>query len=235
MLYLRRADDRGKANFGWLDSRHSFSFGHYYDPKHMGISVLRVINDDTVAPGAGFDTHGHRDMEIISYVLKGAIEHKDSMGNSFVVPAGEVQRMTAGTGVTHSEFNHSQTEALKFLQIWIIPNQRDLSPGYEQKAIVQSGQLTPLVTPDGKDGSLTVHQNASIYRLALKDGETLSLSPEKGVGYLHLIEGGVAVNGGLLAAGDGLGVMEESLALTAEKSGVTALWFDLPRAPENAG
>lgn len=235
MLYLRRADERGKANFGWLDSRHSFSFGNYYDPKHMGISVLRVINDDTVAPAAGFGTHGHRDMEIISYVLEGAIEHKDSMGNRFVVPAGEVQRMTAGTGVTHSEFNHSQTEALKFLQIWIIPNQRDLAPGYEQKAIAQNGPLTPLVTPNGEDGSLTVHQNAGIYRLQLKDGETLSLNPQRGIGYLHLIEGGVAVNDGQLTAGDGLGVMEESLELTAAESGVTALWFDLPRALENAG
>ncbi|WP_066959542.1 pirin family protein [Microbulbifer sp. Q7] len=231
MLYLRRADERGKANFGWLDSRHSFSFGHYYDPKHMGISALRVINDDTVAPGAGFDTHGHRDMEIISYVLAGAIEHKDSMGNRFVVPAGEVQRMTAGTGLTHSEFNHSTSEPLKFLQIWIIPNQRDLTPGYEQKAIAQNGALTPLVTPDGANGSLTVHQDAAISRLQLAPGETIDLTADKGVGYLHLIDGGVGVNDGELAAGDGLGVMEETLQLTADAEGVSALWFDLPRTP----
>ena len=232
MFYLRRADERGKANFGWLDSRHSFSFGSYYDPKHMGISVLRVINDDAVAPGAGFGTHGHRDMEIISYVLEGAIEHKDSMGNRFVVPAGDVQRMTAGTGITHSEFNHSKSDPLKFLQIWIIPDQRDLEPGYEQKAIPQSGKLTPLVTPDGRDGSLLVHQDASMHRLQLNAGESLLVNEGKGLGYLHLIEGGVAVNDGHLAAGDGLGVMDESLALTAGESGVTALWFDLPRGPE---
>lgn len=191
MLYQRRADERGRANFGWLDSRHTFSFGHYHDPKHMGISALRVINDDTVAPGAGFDTHGHRDMEIISYVLSGAIEHQDSMGNKFVVPAGDVQRMTAGTGITHSEYNHSKTEALKFLQIWILPNQRNLPPGYEQKAIEQRGRLTPLVTPDGRDGSLIVHQDASIYRIQLQDGETEALDTSRGVGYLHVIEGGV--------------------------------------------
>lgn len=230
MHYLRRADERGKANFGWLDSRHSFSFGHYLDPNHMGLSALRVINDDTVAPGAGFGTHGHRDMEIISYVLSGAIAHKDSMGNEFVVPAGEVQRMTAGTGVTHSEYNHSQTEPLKFLQIWIIPDQRDLEPGYEQKAIPQNGPLTPLVTPDGRDGSLTVHQQASIYRLQLQAGETHTVNPEKGVGYLHLIEGGVEANGNPLSAGDGFGTLDEPLTLAAGAEGVTALWFDLPRS-----
>ena len=229
MLYLRRADERGIANFGWLDSRHTFSFGHYYDPKHMGISALRVINDDTVAPGAGFGTHGHRDMEIISYVLSGAIEHQDSMGNQFVVPAGDVQRMTAGTGITHSEFNHSKTETLKFLQIWILPQEKNLQPGYEQKAIPQNGQLTPLVTPDGRDGSLSVHQDASIYRIQLRAGEELAIATEERTGYLHLIEGGVQANGNDLTAGDGLGVVGEPLTLAAASDGVTALWFDLPR------
>ncbi|QIL90604.1 pirin family protein [Microbulbifer harenosus] len=229
MLYLRRADERGKADFGWLESRHSFSFGHYHDPKHMGFSALRVINDDTVAPGAGFGTHGHRDMEIISYVLSGAIAHKDSMGNQFVVPAGDVQRMTAGTGVTHSEYNDSKTDPLKFLQIWIIPNQRGLEPGYEQKAIPQRGPLTPLVTPDGRDGSLTVHQEASMHRLQLPAGASFALSAEKGVGYLHLLEGDVEANGNHLSAGDGLGTLDEPLSLEAGAGGVTALWFDLPR------
>ncbi|MFD1217632.1 pirin family protein [Microbulbifer celer] len=229
MLYLRRAGERGKANFGWLDSRHTFSFGHYYDPKHMGISALRVINDDTVAPGAGFDTHGHRDMEIISYVLSGAIAHKDSMGNQFVVPAGEVQRMTAGTGITHSEYNYSDSEPLKFLQIWIIPNQRSLIPGYQQKAIVQSGKLTPLVTPDGHDGSLTVHQDASIFRLQLKAGESENLDATRGIGYLHVIEGTARANQQALGAGDGLGALDEPLQLRAGEQGITALWFDLPR------
>ncbi|WP_288130083.1 pirin family protein [Microbulbifer sp.] len=229
MLYLRHAGERGKANFGWLDSRHTFSFGHYYDPKHMGISALRVINDDTVAPGAGFDTHGHRDMEIISYVLSGAIAHKDSMGNQFVVPAGEVQRMTAGTGITHSEYNYSDSEPLKFLQIWIIPNQRSLIPGYQQKAIVQSGKLTPLVTPDGHDGSLTVHQDASIFRLQLKAGESENLDATRGIGYLHVIEGAARANQQALGAGDGLGALDEPLQLRAGEQGITALWFDLPR------
>ncbi|MFV8784029.1 pirin family protein [Microbulbifer sp. SA54] len=235
MLYLRRADERGKADFGWLDSRHTFSFGHYYDPKHMGISALRVINDDTVAPGAGFGTHGHRDMEIISYVLAGAIAHKDSMGNEFVVPAGEVQRMTAGTGVTHSEYNHSKTEPLKFLQIWVIPNQRNLPPGYEQKAIPQVGSLTPLVTADGRDGSLTVHQDTSLYRLQLHAGETETLNTTDGVGYLHIIEGGLEANGQALGGGDGLGALDEPLTVRAGAGGVTALWFDLPRQVEQRG
>ncbi|WP_105102696.1 pirin family protein [Microbulbifer pacificus] len=229
MLYQRRADERGRANFGWLDSRHTFSFGRYYDPKHMGISVLRVINDDTVAPGAGFDAHGHRDMEIISYILSGAIEHQDSMGNEFVVPAGDVQRMTAGTGITHSEYNHSKTDPLKFLQIWIVPNQRNLPPGYEQKTIPQSGRLTPLVTPDGRDGSLTVHQDASIFRAQLEAGEQLTLNTGQRMGYLHVITGSVQASGNSLSAGDGVGVIDEPLELIAGEPGITALWFDLPR------
>ncbi|WP_226668404.1 pirin family protein [Microbulbifer aggregans] len=235
MLYLRHAEERGKADFGWLDSRHTFSFGHYYDPKHMGISALRVINDDTVAPGAGFGTHGHRDMEIISYVLSGAIAHKDSMGNEFVLPAGEVQRMTAGTGITHSEYNHSKTEPLKFLQIWVIPNQRNLEPGYEQKAIPQSAKLTPLVTADGRDGSLTLHQDASLYRLQLKAGESETLTTTEGIGYLHIIDGAVEANEQMLSDGDGLGTLDEPLRLRAGEGGVTALWFDLPRKPEQRG
>ncbi|KZZ46584.1 pirin, partial [Thalassolituus sp. HI0120] len=162
-------------NFGWLNSQHSFSFGHYYDPKHMGFSALRVINDDSVAPGAGFDTHGHRDMEIISYVLEGAIEHKDSMGHSYIVPAGDVQRMSAGTGVTHSEFNHSKQHNLRFLQIWIQPNKLGITPGYQQQKIEQRGKLTPLVTPDGSDGSLSIQQDVSLYRVALNRGESLQL------------------------------------------------------------
>ena len=157
MIYHRPSYERGSANFGWLDSKHSFSFGNYYDPEHMGVSALRVINDDTVTPGAGFGKHGHRDMEIISYVLDGAIEHKDSQGNQFVVKAGEVQRMSAGTGITHSEFNHSEDDALRFLQIWIIPNEMGIEPEYEQKLIEQNGKMTPLASPDGVDGSLTIH------------------------------------------------------------------------------
>ncbi|WP_211233694.1 pirin family protein [Zooshikella ganghwensis] len=157
MDYIRRAEDRGKTNFGWLDSRHTFSFGQYYEPQHIGISALRVINDDTVIGGADFDTHGHRDMEIISYILEGSIEHKDSMGNQFTVTQGEVQRMSAGSGILHSEFNHSPTKSLHFLQILIQPNVRAIKPSYEQAKIKQSDTLTPLVTPNGRDGSQMMH------------------------------------------------------------------------------
>jgi hypothetical protein len=228
MFYYRAADARGKANFGWLNSQHTFSFGNYYDPGHMGISVLRVINDDIVAPGAGFDNHGHRDMEIISYITQGSIEHKDSMGNQFVVPAGDVQRMSAGTGVMHSEFNASKTEELKFLQIWISPNVKGVKPSYEQMPIVQSSTMTPLVTPDGRDGSLSIHQNASLYRLQLKAGESYDLVAQKRVGYLHVIEGDSVNVGKGLQAGDGLGIIKDQLSVTAGDSGLVALWFDLP-------
>jgi hypothetical protein len=227
MLYFRPGNARGRANFGWLNSQHSFSFGHYYDPKHMGFSALRVINDDSVAPGAGFDTHGHRDMEIISYVLEGAIEHKDSMGHSYIVPAGDVQRMSAGTGVTHSEFNHSKQHNLRFLQIWIQPNKLGITPGYQQQKIEQRGKLTPLVTPDGSDGSLSIQQDVSLYRVALNRGESLQLDTLQRPGYFHLIEGSVNINDHQLMAGDALGAFEEPLQLNAQEP-LIALWFDLP-------
>ena len=228
MFYYRAADARGKANFGWLNSQHTFSFGNYYDADHMGISVLRVINDDIVAPGAGFDNHGHRDMEIISYILEGSIEHKDSMGNQFVVPAGDVQRMSAGTGVMHSEFNASKTEPLKFLQIWISPNVKGVKPSYEQMPIVQSLTMTPLVTPDGRNGSLSIHQDANLSRLQLKAGESYDLVAQKRVGYLHVIEGGSVNVGKGLKAGDGLGIIKDQLSVIAGDNGLVALWFDLP-------
>jgi len=232
MFYYRAADARGKADFGWLNSQHTFSFGHYYDPDHMGVSVLRVINDDIVAPGAGFDNHGHRDMEIISYILEGSIEHRDSTGNHFVVPAGEVQRMSAGTGIMHSEFNASKTEPLKFLQIWISPNVKGIKPSYEQMPIVQSSTMTALVTPDGRDGSLSIHQDASIFRLQLKAGESYELVAQERVGYLHVIEGNVLSDSiagkSELKHGDGLGIIKDQLSITAGDDGLVALWFDLP-------
>jgi redox-sensitive bicupin YhaK (pirin superfamily) len=233
MFYYRAADQRGKANFGWLDSRHSFSFGSYYDANHMGVSALRVINDDHVTPGAGFEKHGHRDMEIISYILEGSIEHKDSMGNHFVIPAGEVQIMSAGTGVTHSEFNGSQTEDLKFLQIWISPNKKGIQPSYEQMPIVQTSALTPLVTPDGRDGSLRIQQDASLYRLQLQEGEGYELNvgaqaAKHEVGYLHVISGSATGDQYTLKPGDGLGMVKEKLSVTAGPEGLIALWFDLP-------
>lgn len=226
--YYRPSIERGKANFGWLDSRHSFSFGHYYDPKHMGFSVLRVINDDSVAAGAGFDTHGHRDMEIISYITKGSIEHADSMGNRFVIPAGDVQRMSAGRGVTHSEYNHSKEDELKFLQIWIEPNVRGIEPGYEQKPVIQTDVLTELVTPDGRNGTLMMHQNASISRLVLAAGESINLETGNRAGYLHGLEGSADANGYSLSNGDGLGLNQNSLTIKAGSEGFSGLWFDLP-------
>lgn len=233
MFYYRAAESRGKANFGWLNSQHTFSFGEYYDGDHMGISTLRVINDDVVAPGAGFGNHGHRDMEIISYILEGSIEHKDSMGNQFTVPAGEVQRMSAGTGIMHSEFNASKTEQLKFLQIWITPNVSGIKPSYEQMPIVQSSTMTALVTPDGRDGSLSMHQDASIHRLKLKAGESYDLitpteNEAERIGYLHVIEGRSVNVGQDLKAGDGLGIIKDQLSITAGNDGLVALWFDLP-------
>jgi len=230
-MYVRRAEERGHANLGWLDSHHSFSFGHYYDPRHMGFSVLRVINDDTVQAGAGFDTHGHRDMEIISYVLSGSIEHKDSMGNTHVVPAGDIQRMSAGTGITHSEYNHSRSESLRFLQIWIHPHSKGLTPSYEQQAVTQQGTLTPLVTPDGHNGSLSMNQDASLYRLQLSAEERIVLNASQRPGYLHLLAGHLHLNNGLsLAANDAVGAQEDELVITAGSNGVHALWFDLPSA-----
>jgi redox-sensitive bicupin YhaK (pirin superfamily) len=239
MFYYRAADARGKANFGWLNSQHTFSFGDYYDPDHMGISVLRVINDDIVAAGAGFGEHGHRDMEIISYILEGSIEHKDSMGNSFILPAGEVQRMSAGTGIMHSEFNASKTEPLKFLQIWISPNVKGIEPSYEQMPIVQSSTMTALITPDGRDGSLSIQQDASLYRLQLKAGESYELvaqklGTQKEVGYLHIIEGSALADQqflqeqSALKPGDGLGIIKDQLTITAGNDGLVALWFELP-------
>lgn len=235
MDYLRRSEERGKANFGWLDSKHSFSFGHYYDPMHMGISALRVINDDTVAPGAGFDTHGHKNMEIISYILEGEIAHKDSTGNDYTIPAGEVQRMSAGRGVTHSEFNASQEAPLKFLQIWIQPNQMNIEPDYEQRAIEQTDSLTPLVTPDGEGNSLYIHQNARIYRLRLEAGEGIELRSRGSHAYLHSISGSAEVandqNKILLGAGDALGgalATGQSVSIQTQDEPYEALWFELP-------
>ncbi|WP_444937736.1 pirin family protein [Microbulbifer sp. JMSA002] len=229
MYYYRPSQARGRARFGWLDSRHSFSFGHYYDPNHMGFSVLRVINDDTVIPGAGFDTHGHRDMEIISYILQGAIEHKDSEGNRLVVSAGEIQRMSAGTGITHSEYNHSKTEQLKFLQIWIEPNRRGIKPSYEQQSIPQRDKLTALITPDGSGNTLSIHQDTSLYRLQLNTGESITIQTHERPGYLHVIEGEASINDkSILASGDGLGLFKKQVQLKAIKNSITALWFDLP-------
>ena len=239
MNYLRKSTERGQVNFGWLDSKHSFSFGHYYDPKHMGISALRVINDDTVAPSMGFDTHGHQNMEIISYILEGVIAHKDSTGNDYTIPAGEVQRMSAGTGVTHSEFNASKDQPLKFLQIWIQPKVQNIAPDYEQRVIEQSSQLTPLVTPDGEGDSLFINQDARIYRLRLTKGEAINLHTQGNHAYLHLVSGKAEVSGNgmevgstvSLKQGDALGGLlehQQHVQVNALSEDLEALWFDLP-------
>jgi len=232
MLTARRARDRGHANHGWLDSYHTFSFADYYDPRHMGVSNLRVINDDTVAPGKGFATHSHSDMEIVSYVLEGALEHKDSMGNGSVIRPGDVQRMSAGTGVTHSELNPSREEAVHFLQIWLQPNRRGVEPGYEQRhfpASERRGRLVLLVSPDGRDGSLSSHQDALLYGTSLEDGEDLGYPLGSGRrGYVHVVRGSVDVNGEALHGGDGATVEDvEEIALKAIGS-AEVLVFDLP-------
>ncbi|GAA0375174.1 pirin family protein [Bowmanella denitrificans] len=228
MDYIRLADSRGRANFGWLDSRHTFSFGHYHDAQHMGISALRVINDDRVRGGAGFDTHGHRDMEIISYVLEGALQHKDSTGNEFNIPAGDVQLMSAGSGILHSEYNASRTDTVHFLQIWIQPNVRGVKPGYQQATIQQMDKLTPLVTPDGRDGTLSIRQDATLSRLELRAGESIELPVGDRSGYLHMLSGQAQSGQQSLHSGDGVGLVHSHALHLQAKTDLQALWFDLP-------
>ena len=232
MLQIRKSEDRGVANFGWLDSRHSFSFGHYYDPKHVGFGPLRVINEDKVAPGQGFGTHGHRDMEIISYVLSGALEHKDSMGNGSVLHYGDVQRMTAGTGVCHSEYNHSNREGVHFLQIWIEPAQAGIAPGYEEKHFTpesKTGALRLVASPDGRDGSVLVHQDAFIYASILNGGDAVVHALAAGrQAYVHVIRGTLTVNGAELKGGDAAKISGEASVTLSGADNVEVLLFDLP-------
>ncbi|QJR16117.1 pirin family protein [Usitatibacter palustris] len=203
---IRRANERGHADHGWLNSFHSFSFADYYDPAHMGFGSLRVINEDRVQPGKGFGTHGHRDMEIVSYVLEGALAHKDSMGNGSVIRPGDVQRMTAGTGVQHSEFNASDKEPVHFLQIWIEPSARGVKPGYEEKhfdAASKRGALRLIASNDGREGSVLIHQDASLYATILDGADTVEHKVAAGRrAYVHVIRGDVTVNGQPLSAGD---------------------------------
>lgn len=228
MIQVRKAKDRGHANHGWLDSWHTFSFADYHDPRHMGFSVLRVINEDRVTPGEGFPTHPHRDMEILTYVLEGALEHQDSLGNGSIIRPGEVQRMSAGTGIRHSEFNHSKSEPVHFLQIWILPNVQGVKPGYEQKRIELDGGLRLVASPDGRDGSVAIHQDARVYAARLNgDGVTHMLAPGRR-GWLQVARGNANINGALLHPGDGARIDNEStLRLTADGS-AEVLLFDLP-------
>jgi redox-sensitive bicupin YhaK (pirin superfamily) len=233
MIAVRPAAERGRADFGWLDSRHSFSFGDYYDPRHMGFGPLRVINEDRVKPGAGFDTHGHRDMEIISYVLEGALEHKDSIGTGSVIRPGEVQIMSAGTGIRHSEFNHSKSEPVHFLQIWLLPNRQALAPRYDQKAFPASGKrgrLRLVGSPDGRDDSILIHQDVRLYDSLLGNGETVThpLAARR-KSWVQVVRGAVDVNGKTAGAGDGIAIEDEpELTITARAEGSEFLVFDLP-------
>ena len=231
MIALRKAGERGHANHGWLDSYHSFSFADYYDPQHMVYSSLRVINEDTVQPGKGFGTHGHRDMEIITYILEGALEHKDSMGNGSVIRPGDVQRMSAGTGVQHSEFNPSQSEVVHLLQIWIEPDVAGIRPSYEEKhfdAASKRGMLRLIAASGGRDGSVTIHQDASVYAALIDGTERVSHALAAGrKAYVHVARGKVAVNGQPLAAGDALKASGESTLVFEGGAQSEVLLFDL--------
>ncbi|HEY0837679.1 MAG TPA: pirin family protein [Azospirillum sp.] len=231
MITIRNRDERGAVDMGWLDSRHSFSFGHYHDPAHMGFRALRVINDDRVIPGAGFPTHGHADMEIVSYVLEGALEHKDSLGTGSVIRPGEVQRMSAGTGIRHSEYNASQEAPAHFLQIWILPERRGLAPGYEQKAFADTGKrgrLRLVGSRDGRDGSVTIHQDVDLHA-ALLDGEEradFALRPGRHA-WVQVARGQVRLNGVVLKEGDGAAVSDEPTLTLDGGVGAEVLLFDL--------
>lgn len=245
MIALRKSEDRGHAHHGWLDSRFTFSFAEYHDPEQMGFRSLRVINDDHIEAGRGFGTHGHQDMEIITYVLEGSVAHKDSMGTTAVVRPGEVQRMTAGTGVRHSEFNPSPTDELHLLQIWIIPNQRGLPPGYEQKAFPEAelrGKLRLVADREGRGGAVTIHQDAALYATRLNKGESVShpLKPGR-YAWLHVARGSVALKGraegraeGMpdsdpieLRAGDGAAISDEAAIVLEGQDSAEVLLFDL--------
>ena len=231
MIQLRKANDRGHANHGWLDSWHTFSFADYHDPEHVSFSALRVINEDRVSPGEGFPTHPHRDMEIITYVLEGALEHKDSLGTGSVIRPGEVQRMSAGSGIRHSEFNHSQSEPVHFLQIWILPDRQGVKPGYEQKRIDLAelpGKLRLLASPDGRDGSVTINQNANVYAARLNGDEVTHLLTPGRRAWLQVARGAVELNGTRLHAGDGAGVEDETALKLIADGSAEVLLFDLP-------
>ena len=231
MITVRRSEDRGAANFGWLDSKHTFSFGSYMDPDHMGFGPLRVINEDRVKPGTGFDTHGHRDMEIISYVLEGALEHKDSIGTGSVIRPGEVQRMSAGSGIRHSEYNHSKEDPVHFLQIWIIPDEDGIEPGYEQKAFADEekrGRFRLVASPDGSDGSVKLHQDVRLFAGLFDKDETASL-PVTSDRYVwaQIARGEVIVNGTPLSAGDGLALRDVTSVDVTGVNDAEVLVFDM--------
>ena len=231
MLAIRRSHERGHANHGWLDTHYTFSFADYYDPEHVHFRTLRVINDDRVAGGGGFPMHPHRDMEIVTYVLEGGLEHRDSMGNGSVIRPGDVQRMSAGTGVTHSEFNASKTEPVHLLQIWMFPERKGIKPSYEQKAFSEAdkrSRLRLVASPDGRDGSVTIHQDNEMYATVLRKGETVrhELKPERHA-WVQVARGSVKLNGQELAEGDGAAISEEKAIELAGVKDAELLLFDL--------
>ena len=231
MIKLRRSDDRGHTKLGWLDSRHTFSFGDYYDRQNMGFSHLRVINEDRVEPGAGFPTHSHRDMEIVTYVLEGVLAHKDSTGTSSVIRPGEVQRMSAGTGISHSEYNASQTEPVHFLQIWIVPDEIDLKPGYEQRSFKlenNSGKWVLVAAQNGRDGAVKVHQDVELYLAAISAGQQLNYRLKPGrQAWLQVTRGAATLNRTPLKAGDGAAASEEQILEVQAVEAAELLLFDL--------
>lgn len=231
MTTLRAATERGRSHHGWLDSAHTFSFSSYYDPHHMGFGPLRVINDDRVTPGAGFGTHGHRDMEIISYVLDGALAHKDSLGNGSVIRPGDVQRMSAGSGIQHSEFNHSQTEPVHFLQIWIVPDQTGYPPGYAQQyfgAEQKRGRLCLVASREGRDGSVSLHQDVDLYAALLDGTDAVEFTLRSGrLAWIQVARGELRVNGQVLTEGDGLAIDEPGLLRLDGAQAAEMLLFDM--------
>jgi redox-sensitive bicupin YhaK (pirin superfamily) len=231
MLKIRKANDRGHFDHGWLDTYHTFSFADYYDPAHVGFRALRVINEDRVEPGMGFGTHGHRDMEIVTYVLEGALEHKDSMGNGSVLRTGEFQRMSAGTGIRHSEFNPSATEPVHLYQIWLLPARNGLQPSYEQKFFAEAGKLGRfqlVASPDGADGSLRIHQDARVFLSKVDAGQSVQHAiPAGRHAWLQVLRGSVAVNGSTQETSDGVAVSNEAVLMVTGKSPGEVMLFDL--------
>jgi redox-sensitive bicupin YhaK (pirin superfamily) len=231
MIAIRKAEDRGHFDHGWLNTYHTFSFAEYYDPAHLGFRALRVINEDRVKPGRGFPTHAHKDMEILSYVLEGALEHKDSMGNGSIIRPGDVQRMSAGTGVRHSEYNPSKTEPVHFLQIWILPEREGAAPGYQQTQFSETethNQLRLIASHDGRDGSVIVHQDVEVYLARLDpDGEAVHRFHAHRYGWVQVTRGGVLLNGEHLSAGDGAAATDEALLTIHADQPAEVLLFDL--------
>ncbi len=232
MISIRTAAQRGHFDHGWLNTYHTFSFGDYFDPDHMGFRCLRVINDDRVQPGLGFGMHGHRDMEIVTYVLEGALAHRDSMGNASVIRPGELQRMSAGTGIRHSEFNPSETEPVHLYQIWLLPDRQGLTPSYEQRAFgdgERHGRFRLVASPDGADGSLTIHQDARLYLSSLTLGQEVAHAIGSGrAAWLQVLRGEVSSFGKDLSAGDGVAISDEKAVAVRARSSAEVLLFDLP-------